>query len=626
MKPILVFFLLALAAYGQQQKRVAVINTVDDRDSIGVSELIHLTDRLREKAANVLPKQSYGVMTTESIVDFLGSQERAEKECREASCLAELGRKVNADYVAQARIGRFESDLTIKVELYNSGSGVMIGSFTGDSKHLPGLRSIIDENAPILFRKLPGASGGALSPIIAGGIGGVQTSGGDYEFEGGKRYLAYLNTEPSGAILSFNGVPIASCTKTPCKAELREGSVRIIAALEQYQTADTTVLVTHNNQSISMALKANFGVLEIKPAYSDNIGSYNEWFFTINNKAQSSYENRLSPGNYEVKLSHECYEDISFKAGINKGKREVFNIANSMKLKKGGLDLSAEADGEPVSEPVYVNGKLVGETPFSGSVPICAKIEIGSDRETVKVNIKHNAAKTYTHQMDTEEIRRRQEERRQAKFQEEMEEARKEAARTAWMAGFGFGGGVSLNMNEVDPYYFKSLGGQFYLSLDFYKRNLKFFRYGMSIDFGSTGIEKDYIRKMHPTALIDDTLDIINVKTSATLRLYPVDFLFLSGGGGYAWYNVWTQKPKPDNSYELEKLDVVSISTPVLLVGGGICFCFTDEKNNSDLGIIIEGLYNIVPFKGRTAKYITINAGFILYGITRSENDRRNGY
>jgi len=76
---------------------------VDDGDSIKFSDLAYLTDRLRETAVNILPKERYGVMTTESIVAFLGSQERAQKACRESSCLADLGRKVNADYVAQGR-------------------------------------------------------------------------------------------------------------------------------------------------------------------------------------------------------------------------------------------------------------------------------------------------------------------------------------------------------------------------------------------------------------------------------------------------------------------------------------------------------------------------------------------
>ncbi|MDR2584105.1 MAG: hypothetical protein LBC75_11540 [Fibromonadaceae bacterium] len=146
--------LLALAAYGQVQERVAIINTLDDRDSIGFSELTYLTDRLRETAVNVLPSERFGVMTTESIVAFLGSMENTVKVCKEASCLAELGRKVSADYVAQGRIGRFNEDLTIKVELYNVATGNLMGSFTGYFKDMYSLLALIDEKAPDLFKKM----------------------------------------------------------------------------------------------------------------------------------------------------------------------------------------------------------------------------------------------------------------------------------------------------------------------------------------------------------------------------------------------------------------------------------------------------------------------------------------
>jgi len=153
-KTFFILFLLALVAYGQQQDRVAIINTLDNLDSIHFTDLAHLTNRLRETAVNVLPKERYGIMTTESIVAFLGSQENAIRVCKEASCLAEIGRKVNADYVAQARIGRFGGQLAINFELYNSKSGNLIGSFTGFSKDIFGLLAIIDENASALFKKM----------------------------------------------------------------------------------------------------------------------------------------------------------------------------------------------------------------------------------------------------------------------------------------------------------------------------------------------------------------------------------------------------------------------------------------------------------------------------------------
>jgi len=137
-----------------QQERVAIINSVDNNDSIGFSDLYYLTGRLRETAVNVLPKQRYGIMTTESIVAFLGSEENARRICNESSCLAEIGRKVSADYVVQARVGRFNGNLAIGVELYSVKSGVMVGSFTGNSKDISGLLSTIDKKAPDLFKQM----------------------------------------------------------------------------------------------------------------------------------------------------------------------------------------------------------------------------------------------------------------------------------------------------------------------------------------------------------------------------------------------------------------------------------------------------------------------------------------
>ncbi|MDR2582556.1 MAG: hypothetical protein LBC75_03655 [Fibromonadaceae bacterium] len=150
---IFILLFLALAAYGQQE-RIAIINTMDDFDSISVADLTYLTDRLREAAVNILPADRFGVMTTESIVAFLGSQENTVKVCKESSCLAELGRKVSADYVSQGRIGRFSENLTIKVELYDTQKGNLMGSFTGSSKDVTGLLALIDEKASDLFKRM----------------------------------------------------------------------------------------------------------------------------------------------------------------------------------------------------------------------------------------------------------------------------------------------------------------------------------------------------------------------------------------------------------------------------------------------------------------------------------------
>jgi hypothetical protein len=49
-------------------------------------------------------------------------------------------------------------NLTIKVELYNVGSGNLIASFTGDSKNAQGLLAVLEAKAPVLFGKMPRGS------------------------------------------------------------------------------------------------------------------------------------------------------------------------------------------------------------------------------------------------------------------------------------------------------------------------------------------------------------------------------------------------------------------------------------------------------------------------------------
>jgi uncharacterized protein (TIGR02145 family) len=389
--------LLALNAFAQQTT-VAVLPS--EGASLGNDELEALTDKMREIALKVLPTNVFVLLKQDVVVKRLGGAENYIKECKESSCIVDLGKKAQVDYVAQASVGKLGSKMRLKVELYHVGTGGLMGMFGGAGEYFDNYFAMlesVDKNVPDVFRKIPGASSGKTSsPSFAGGIGGVQTAGGDYEFEGRKSYVASIYTEPEGAILSFDGVPNSRCAKTPCKVELAEGSVRIVAALEQYERADTTVSIKHNNQNINIKLKANFGVLEIKPAYLDGIGKNEQWSLAINGKAVSSFENRLSPNKYKVELSHRCYETISFDAGINKGGHEVFALVSHIKLKKGGLVLKAEKSGEPASEPVFVNGRQAGETPFSGSVPICAEIELGNSRNKVDVKLKHNEKTEHT--------------------------------------------------------------------------------------------------------------------------------------------------------------------------------------------------------------------------------------
>ncbi|MBR4348498.1 MAG: hypothetical protein IKP90_06115 [Fibrobacter sp.] len=112
---------------------IAVLETVSQTDLLDRSEKNFLTDKLREKAKGVLPDdKGYVIMTRENINAMLPAGTSIE-DC-EGSCLVETGKNIAADYVAQARIGKFGSQLTLTVELYETAGNNLVGTF---STHKP---------------------------------------------------------------------------------------------------------------------------------------------------------------------------------------------------------------------------------------------------------------------------------------------------------------------------------------------------------------------------------------------------------------------------------------------------------------------------------------------------------
>jgi len=354
-KKAFILLFLAIAAYGQQTS-VAVLPS---DGATGNDELEALTDEMRVAALKVLPTNDFVLLKQDVVVKRLGGMENYIKKCKESSCIVDLGKQAQVDYVAQASVGKLGNRIRLKVELYNVRTEGLVDMLSDDADNIRGLLAIVKKKAPEVFSKI-------------------------------KSYLVNITSDPEGADLSFDVVS-SRCT-TPCKVELPASSVRITADLDEYETADTTISINQNNQRILIRMKPNFGFLEVKPAYSDGIGKDEQWSLTLNGQSFYSLENKLPADKYKGELSHRCYEDISFNIGVGKGKRQVFDMAKQVKLKKGGLVLKSENNGEPV----FVNGKQVGKTPFSGSVPLCAVVEIGKGRERVDVELEHNGRVEHT--------------------------------------------------------------------------------------------------------------------------------------------------------------------------------------------------------------------------------------
>ena len=118
----------------------------------------------------------------------MGGVDNYFKECKESSCIVELGRKAMVDYVAQCSFGKLGSDLTVSFELYSVSTEGLIDKFVEKAKNINGLLATMQKEIPNSFMKIPGASPEAKTappPTTNGISGGMFTDSRD-----GKKYKA----------------------------------------------------------------------------------------------------------------------------------------------------------------------------------------------------------------------------------------------------------------------------------------------------------------------------------------------------------------------------------------------------------------------------------------------------
>jgi len=133
---------------------VGVLEIIPSGNNINltIQEYRHLTDELRTRAREALPS-AYTVLTRDNIFQLLPQDEK-EAECLAESCVVDIGRAIGAEYVTQGTIGKFEGMLTLTLNLYESMTGNMLGSFVTESNTASGLLGTIREKAPALFAKI----------------------------------------------------------------------------------------------------------------------------------------------------------------------------------------------------------------------------------------------------------------------------------------------------------------------------------------------------------------------------------------------------------------------------------------------------------------------------------------
>jgi len=207
MKIVVFLLFFVLIAYGQQTS-VAVLPS--DGTAISNDGLDALTDEMRVAALKVLPTNTFAVLTRDVVIKRLGGAEKYIQECKESTCIVNLGKKAQVDYVSQASVSKLDKKIRLKVELYNVRSEALVGMFTDEAGDIRGLLDIVKKKVSTdVFSKIPGASvdsKAAQQPqtnFLERGI--LFASRGDYEIAI-EEFTEALKQQPNnGAIYAHRG-------------------------------------------------------------------------------------------------------------------------------------------------------------------------------------------------------------------------------------------------------------------------------------------------------------------------------------------------------------------------------------------------------------------------------------
>jgi len=422
-KNILIFCLLAAALVMAQRQSVVVLPTIADSETkLSPREQDLLTEKVRSIIPGVLPLKDFNLLKQDAVLERLGA-EGLFAACKEGSCVGDLVSRVQADFGARVEVINVNKQLYMKFELYGTLRGEKdagtIDQFNDPVKDFNAMLALLDKKVPAAFKKIvmeaaPAPTAAPAALAIGGGgvvaqittepagatleINGIPYQGctgtpcavslyenrfklsaklNDYETADTNivitmpnqlvniklkpiMYRVNFTSSPAGASLSFDDKPRPECVQTPCSAEFPKGNIKVTANLNMYGIEDSTILVSQNNQQVNFRLTQAFGTLRINPAYLDDLGMNEGWALLINDKAQSSYENKLSTGRNSIKLTHKCYEDILANVRIEKDKLEVFSMTHGLTPKPGGCNspTPSEASWEKCGTDYYNTSKF----------------------------------------------------------------------------------------------------------------------------------------------------------------------------------------------------------------------------------------------------------------------------
>ena len=348
---VIVALLLCGPARAVDRQRVAVLELQGPLAS-DIQAL--LTDTVRKTAVDLLPADSYLVLSRENLAAILGDM-GIDANCVEGECEVETGRNLGAAFVASGAVVELDGVLLATLKLFATADGAILAS---EEARAGRALELIDALKPAASRLF--AAGLAVAQPVDGRIGEVGKS---VDLGGGRRAVVSFESIPPGAVVLVDGGLV--CPSTPCTREVGVGPRRVEMQLEQHRAAELSFDPARRT-SVSLELSPRFATLTVRREPRGLA-------FTIDGeRPEGEGPFRVAPGTHEVVAADRCFLAQGERVTLEEGGSRTVSLRPE--TRNAGLAVSvADPDGNALAAAVTVDGEARGTSPLRVEVPLCSQ-------------------------------------------------------------------------------------------------------------------------------------------------------------------------------------------------------------------------------------------------------------
>lgn len=334
---IFILFLLILSieskAVAEEIKRIAVL----EFRGVGIEQplLLKLSDQSRVAASEIFSQNEYLIITRESIQQILSDMGK-DSSCMEGECELEIGRNIQADIIVTGDIINTEGTYFLTLKIYNTSTNVLLKA-----------KNVESENFKELLHKTKTVSADILREGLNLKI---------------PMHTVKFVTDPLYAHIELDGKLL--CSSTPCTVSIKKGDHSIVFFAPGYSKIVKNISI-NENQSYKEVLVSESGYISLT-------SSPDHARVAIDQQVVGStplVNTEIKPGIHTIQVAHDCFHETQFSLQVSAGQKLTRHIELSQNFVPLDITLS-----EPASiGDVYIDGQLLGRTPFSGSVSVCSK-------------------------------------------------------------------------------------------------------------------------------------------------------------------------------------------------------------------------------------------------------------